>query len=144
MKNCYDYDNKETDNSWNDPSKKTMYTSYWDMQVEIPWNRKGEYEPQLIPKYATSLTNDMEEIKSHMKDLYGVDISDNIVSRITDRIILLVKEWQERLLKKLYAVVYMDAIHYHVHSEGWIVKHAVYVIIGIDMSGKKREFILRV
>ena len=147
----YDYENKETDNSRNGYSKKTMHTSYGDMEVEIPRDRKGEYTPQLIPKYSTTLTKDMEEkiismyakgmttgdIESHMKDLYGVDISDSTISRITDRIMPLVKEWQERPLEEVYAVVYMDAIHYHVRSEGRIVKRAVYVIIGIDMSGKK-------
>ena len=147
----YDYENKETDNSRNGHSKKTMHTSYGDMEVEIPRDRKGEYTPQLIPKYSTTLTKDMEEkiismyakgmttgdIESHMKDLYGVDISDSTISRITDRIMPLVKEWQERPLEEVYAVVYMDAIHYHVRSEGRIVKRAVYVIIGIDMSGKK-------
>ena len=147
----YDYENKETDNSRNGHSKKTMHTSYGDMEVDIPRDRKGEYTPQLIPKYSTTLTKDMEEkiismyakgmttgdIESHMKDLYGVDISDSTISRITDRIMPLVKEWQERPLEEVYAVVYMDAIHYHVRSEGRIVKRAVYVIIGIDMSGKK-------
>ena len=147
----YDYENKETDNSRNGHSKKTMHTSYGDMEVDIPRDRKGEYTPQLIPKYATTLTKDMEEkiismyakgmttgdIESHMKELYGVDISDSSISRITDRIMPLVKEWQERPLEEIYAVVYMDAIHYHVRSEGRIVKRAVYVAIGIDMSGRK-------
>ena len=147
----YDYENKETDKSRNGHSKKTMHTSYGDMEVDIPRDRKGEYSPQLIPKYATTLTNDMEEkilsmyakgmttgdIESHMKELYGVNISDSSISRITDRIMPLVKEWQERPLEEVYAVVYMDAIHYHVRSEGRIVKRAVYVAIGIDMSGKK-------
>ena len=147
----YDYENKETDNSRNGHSKKTMHTSYGDMEVDIPRDRKGEYSPQLIPKYATTLTKDMEDkilsmyakgmttgdIESHMKELYGVDISDSTISRITDRVMPLVKEWQERPLEEVYAVVYMDAIHYHVRSEGRIVKRAVYIAIGIDMSGKK-------
>ena len=147
----YDYENKETDNSRNGHSQKTMHTSYGDMEVDIPRDRKGEYSPQLIPKYATTLTKDMEDkilsmyakgmttgdIESHMKDLYGVDISDSTISRITDRVMPLVKVWQERPLEEVYAVVYMDAIHYHVRSEGRIVKRAVYVAIGIDMSGKK-------
>lgn len=147
----YDYENKDTDNSRNGHSQKTMHTSYGDMEVDIPRDRKGEYSPQLIPKYATTLTKDMEDkilsmyakgmttgdIESNMKELYGVDISDSTVSRITDRVMPLVKAWQERPLEEVYAVVYMDAIHYHVRSEGRIVKRAVYVAIGIDMSGKK-------
>ena len=147
----YDYRNKETDNSRNGHSKKTMRTSYGDMDIAIPKDRKGEYEPQLIPKYQNTVTQDMEEkiismyakgmttgdIEAHLKELYDLDISDSTISRITDKIMPLVKEWQERPLQEIYAVVYMDAIHYHVRSEGRIVKRAVYIALGIDMDGKK-------
>lgn len=147
----YDYRNKETDNSRNGHSKKTMRTSYGDMDIAIPRDRKGEYEPQLIPKYQNTVTQDMEEkiismyakgmttgdIEAHLKELYDLDISDSTISRITDKIVPLVKEWQERPLQEIYAVVYMDAIHYHVRSEGRIVKCAVYIALGIDMDGKK-------
>ena len=147
----YDYRNKETDNSRNGHSRKTMRTSYGDMDIAIPRDRKGEYEPQLIPKYQNTVTQDMEEkiismyakgmttgdIEAHLKELYDLDISDSTISRITDKIMPLVKEWQERPLQEIYAVVYMDAIHYHVRSEGRIVKRAVYIALGIDMDGKK-------
>lgn len=147
----YDYRNKETDNSRNGHSKKTIRTSYGDMDIAIPRDRKGEYEPQLIPKYQNTVTQDMEEkiismyakgmttgdIEAHLKELYDLDISDSTISRITDKIMPLVKEWQERPLQEIYAVVYMDAIHYHVRSEGRIVKRAVYIALGIDMDGKK-------
>lgn len=128
-----------------------MRTSYGDMDIAIPRDRKGEYEPQLIPKYQNTVTQDMEEkiismyakgmttgdIEAHLKELYDLDISDSTISRITDKIMPLVKEWQERPLQEIYAVVYMDAIHYHVRSEGRIVKRAVYIALGIDMDGKK-------
>ena len=147
----YDYRNKETDNSRNGHSRKTMRTSYGDMDIAIPRDRKGKYEPQLIPKYQNTVTQDMEEkiismyakgmttgdIEAHLKELYDLDISDSTISRITDKIMPLVKEWQERPLQEIYAVVYMDAIHYHVRSEGRIVKRAVYIALGIDMDGKK-------
>ena len=147
----YDYRNKDTDNSRNGHSKKTMHTSYGDMDVAIPTDRKGEYEPRLIQKYQNTVTQDMEEkiismyakgmttgdIKAHLKELYDLDISDSTISRITDKIIPLVKEWQERPLQEVYAVVYIDAIHYHVRSEGRIVKRAVYIALGIDLEGKK-------
>ena len=147
----YDYRNKETDNSRNGHSRKTMRTSYGDMDIAIPRDRKGEYEPQLIPKYQNTVTQDMEEkiismyakgmttgdIEAHLKELYDLDISDSTISRITDKIMPLVKEWQERPLQEIYAVVYRDAIHYHVRSEGRIVKRAVYIALGIDMDGKK-------
>ena len=147
----YDYRNKETDNSRNGHSSKTMHTSYGDMDVAIPRDRNGDYEPQLIKKYQNTVTQDMEEkilsmyakgmttgdIESHMRELYDIDISDSTISRITDKILPIVKEWQERPLEEVYAVVFMDAIHYHVRSEGRIVKRAVYIALGIDMSGKK-------
>lgn len=147
----YDYRNKDTDNSRNGHSKKTMRTSYGDMDVAIPRDRDGEYEPRLIKKYQNTLAQDMEEkilsmyakgmttgdIESHMEELYDVSVSDSTVSRITDKIMPIVKAWQERPLEEVYAVVFMDAIHYHVRSEGRIVKRAVYVALGIDMNGKK-------
>ena len=147
----YDYRNKETDNSRNGHSSKTMHTSYGDMEVSIPRDRKGEYEPQLIKKYQNTVTQDMEEkiismyakgmttgdIESHMKELYDIDISDSTISRITDKIMPIVKEWQERPLEEVYAVVFLDAIHYHVRSEGRIVKRAVYIVLGLDMDGHK-------
>ena len=147
----YDYRNKETNNSRNGHSQKTMHTSYGDMEIDIPRDRKGEFEPQIVKKYQNTVTQDMEEkiismyakgmttndIESHMRELYDIEISDSTISRITDKILPLVKEWQERPLEEIYAVVFMDAIHYHVRNEGRIVKRAVYIAIGIDMEGHK-------
>lgn len=147
----YDYKNKDTDNSRNGYSKKTMHTSYGDLDVNIPRDRNGEYEPQMIKKHQNTITQDMEEkilsmyakgmtmsdIESHFQDLYGIDVSDSTISRITDKILPIVKEWQERPLESLYAVVFMDAIHFHVRSEGRIIKKAVYIAIGINMEGMK-------
>ena len=147
----YDYRNKETDNSRNGHSKKTMHTSYGDMEIDIPRDRQGEYEPKLIKKYQNTVTQDMEEkiismyakgmttsdIETHLKDMYDLDISDSTISRVTDKILPIVKEWQERPLEEVYAVVYMDAIHYHVRSEGRVIKKAVYIALGIDMDGKR-------
>jgi transposase-like protein len=143
------YRNKDTNNSRNGYSKKTMHTSYGDMDLEIPRDRNGEYEPQVVKKYQNTLTQDMEEkiismyakgmttndIESHFRELYDISISDTTISRITDKIMPIVKEWQERPL--VYAIVYLDAIHFHVRSEGRIVKKAVYIALGIDMDGKR-------
>ena len=147
----YDYRNKDTDNSRNGHSKKTMHTSYGDMDVAIPRDRKGEYEPRLIQKYQNTVTQDMEEkiismyakgmttgdIEAHLKELYDLDISDSTISRVTDKILPIAKEWQSRPLEEVYAVVFMDAIHYHVRYEGRIVKKAVYIAIGINLDGRK-------
>ena len=147
----YDYRNKDTNNSRNGHSSKTMHTSYGDMEIAIPRDRNGDFEPQAVKKYQNTVTQDMEEkiismyakgmttgdIESHMRELYDIDVSDSTISRITDKILPIVREWQERPLEEVYAVVFMDAIHYHVRHEGRIVKKAVYIALGIDMYGHK-------
>ena len=147
----YDYRNKDTDNSRNGYSTKTVHTSFGDTEIDIPRDRKGEFEPQLIQKHQNTLTQDMEskiismyakgmstgDIETHIKDLYGIEMSDSTISRITDKVLPLVKEWQVRPLEAIYPVVFMDAIHFHVRSEGRIIKKAVYVAIGINMEGFK-------
>lgn len=147
----YDYRNKDTGNSRNGHSRKSMHASYGDMQIDVPRDRNGEFEPQIVKKYQNTITQDMEEkiismyakgmttadIEIHMKELYDIDISDSTISRITDKIMPVVKEWQERPLEPIYAAAFMDAIHYHVRSEGRIVKKAVYIALGVDMEGHK-------
>lgn len=147
----YDYKNKEGTNSRNGHSQKTLKTSFGNIEIETPRDRNGEFEPQLLKKNQTSITQEVEEkilsmyakgmttgdIETHIKDIYGLDVSDTTVSRITDKILPIAKEWQQRPLESIYAVVFLDAIHYHVRSEGQIVKKAVYIAIGIDLDGKK-------
>ena len=147
----YDYRNKNTENSRNGHSSKTLRTSFGDVEVAVPRDRKGAFEPQLLKKNQTSISQDIEEkilsmyakgmttgdIEAHIQDIYGVDVSDTTVSRITDKILPVAKEWQQRPLEAVYAVVFLDAIHYHVRSEGHIVKKAVYIAIGIDLDGHK-------
>lgn len=147
----YDYKNKDTDNSRNGHSSKTLRTSFGDVEISVPRDRKGEFEPQVLKKNQTSISQDIEEkilsmyakgmttsdIETHIQEIYGVEVSDTTVSRITDKILPIAKEWQQRPLESVYAVVFMDAIHYHVRSEGQIVKKAVYIAIGIDLDGRK-------
>ena len=147
----YDYKNKDTDNSRNGHSSKTLRTSFGDVEVSVPRDRKSEFEPKVLRKNQTSISQDIEEkilsmyakgmttgdIEAHIQDIYGVDVSDTTVSRITDKILPAAKEWQQRPLESIYAVVFLDAIHYHVRSEGQIVKKAVYIAIGIDLDGHK-------
>ena len=147
----YDYRNKDTDNSRNGHSSKTLRTSYGDVEVAVPRDRKGEFEPQLLKKNQTSVSQDIEEkilsmyakgmttgdIEAHIQDIYGIEVSDTTISRITDKILPIAKEWQQRPLEAVYAVAFLDAIHYHVRSEGQIVKKAVYIALGINLDGKK-------
>ncbi|MFR1995485.1 IS256 family transposase [Ruminococcus sp.] len=147
----YDVKNKTTDNSRNGHSKKSLRTSMGKVEIDIPRDRNGDFEPQLIRKNQTSISQDMEnkiismyakgmstsDIADHIRDIYGLSVSDSTVSRITDKILPEAKEWQQRPLESVYAVVFMDAIHYHVRSEGQIIKKAVYIAIGVNMNGRK-------
>ena len=147
----YDYRNKDGENSRNGYSKKTLKTSFGETEIKVPRDRDGEFEPQLVKKNQTTLTGDIEEkilsmyakgmttsdIETHIQDIYRLECSDSTISRITDKILPVVREWQSRPLEEVYAVVFMDAIHFHVRSEGQIVKKAVYIAIGINMDGLK-------
>ena len=145
----YDYRNKETDNSRNGYSEKTLKGSLGEIEISVPRDRNGDFDPQLVKKHQTTISGDIEEkilsmyakgmttsdIESHIKEIYGLSVSDSTVSRVTDKILPIVKDWQVRPLENVYAVVFMDAIHFHVRSEGHIVKKAVYIAIGIPMNG---------
>jgi transposase-like protein len=147
----YDYRNRETGNYRNGHSKKTMKGSFGDMEIEVPRDRNGEFEPVIVKKHQTSLSGDIEEkiismyakgmtqsdIEGHIQEIYGLEVSESTISRITDKILPIAKEWQRRPLESIYAVMFMDAIHYHVRKEGSIVKKAVYIAIGVDLNGIK-------
>ena len=145
----YDYRNKETENSRNGHSKKTLKSSFGELDVSIPRDRDGEFEPQMVKKNQTTLTGDIEEkilsmyakgmstsdIEGHIREIYGLEVSDTTISRVTDKILPVVREWQQRPLESVYTVVFMDGIYFHVRSEGQIVKKAVYIAIGIRADG---------
>lgn len=147
----YDNENKDTTNSRNGYGDKTIHTSYGDANLKVPRDRDGEYDPVIIKKYEKTVNAEIEkkvismyakgmttsDMEAHIKDLYGLDISDSTISRITDRILPIAKEWQSRPLEEIYAVVFLDAIHYNVRQDGRIVKKAVYIAIGIDLGGQK-------
>ena len=109
----YDFRNKETDNSRNGHSSKKLKTSFGDVEVSTPRDRKGEFEPQLLKKNQTSISQDIEEkilsmyakgmttsdIETHIRDIYGVEVSDSTISRITDKILPIVRDWQQRPLE---------------------------------------------
>ena len=147
----YDTKEKETDDSRNGHSSKTLRTSFGDTPIQIPRDRKGEFDPMILRKNQTSISQDVEakiismyakgmtttDIGDHIRDIYGIDVSESTVSRITDKVLPEAKEWQQRPLESVYAVMFMDAIHYHVRCEGQVVKKAVYIAIGIDLNGRK-------
>lgn len=146
----YDYRNKETDDSRNGYSKKTVMSSMGEIDLDIPRNRKGEFEPQTVKKNQTDISNiedqvlsmyakgmTTRDISAHLRDVYGVEASVEMISRMTDRIMPVAKEWQNRPLERKYTIVFMDAVHFHVREDNWTVKKAVYVAIGIRLNGTR-------
>lgn len=137
-------------NSRNGYSKKTVKTKYGPTEVQIPRDRNGEFEPQIIKRYTTT-ANGIEDqvialyakgmttrdIELHMSDLYGIEISPTLVSKITDKIMPLVTEWQARALEKVYPIVFLDAIHFKVKQDSRIISKAAYSVMGINLAGHK-------
>ena len=129
---------------------KTVKTSYGETDVKVPRDRNGEFEPQIIKKYQTTLSQIEEQVLSlyakgmstrdiedQMRDLYGIDVSPMMVSKITDKIMPLIIEWQSRPLDKVYAIVYLDAIFFKVRQDGKVVNKAAYSVLGINLQGQK-------
>ena len=131
-------------------SQKNLRSSFGDVDLDIPRDRKSEFEPQIVKKYET-VCNELDkkiislyakgmttsDIQAEIEDLYGITISPSMVSKITDKVIATATEWQNRMLDKIYPIVYLDAMYFKVRSNGKIVKKAVYICLGYTMEGYK-------
>jgi putative transposase len=146
----HDTKNKTTDNSRNGYSRKTLTSEYGEVEIAVPRDRKGEFEPQIIKKHQTNTAGIEEQIiamyargvstrdiQSHLYQLYGLEVSPTLISNITDKLLPLIREWQNRPLQTVYAVVFLDAIHYKVKQDGQVVNKAAYMVVGIDLEGCK-------
>jgi len=146
----YDYKNKQTENSRNGYSTKTVQGSMGEVELQIPRDRQGEFEPQIVKKHQTDVSSiedkiiflysqgvSTRDIQKTMREMYGIDVDDSRVSKITDKILPLINEWQERPLQSVYAMVILDAVHYNVRESGIVTKKAAYVAIGTDLEGRK-------
>lgn len=139
-----------TGNSRNGYSKKTIQTKLGKTEIEIPRDRNGEFEPRIIKKHQTT-SNDLEDqiiamyakgittrdIEDHMRDIYGIDVSPVMVSKVTDKIMPMIAEWQSRPLERVYPIVYLDAIFFKVRKDNRIINKAAYSVLGINMAGQK-------
>lgn len=139
-----------TGNSRNGYSKKTIQTKLGKTEIEIPRDRNGEFEPRIIKKYQTT-SNDLEDqiiamyakgmttrdIEDHMRDIYGIDVSPVMVSKVTDKIMPMITEWQSRPLERVYPIIYLDAIFFKVRKDNRIINKAAYSVLGINMAGQK-------
>ena len=144
------YERSDTNNSRNGYSSKTIKTSSGALEIKVPRDRKGEFEPQIVRKRQTMLdeienqivalyakgmsTRDIQEILSEM---YGFDISPSLISKITDRLLPEIEEWRSRPLKEKYFLIWIDCIFYKAREEGQVRNKAVYVAIGLDLEGYK-------
>ena len=131
-------------------SQKNLRSSFGDVDLDIPRDRKSEFEPQIVKKYET-VCNELDkkiislyakgmttsDIQAEIEDLYGITISPSMVSKITDKVIATATEWQNRMLDRIYPIVYLDAMYFKVRSNGKIVNKAVYICLGYTMEGYK-------
>lgn len=139
-------------NRRNGVNRKTIRgTSDGSFELETPRDRNGTFEPQIVKKYQTTLTDEIEEkilsmyglgmsyadITKHIEEIYQVSISTATISAITDKIIDKVKQWQARPLDSMYPFVWLDAKHYKIKDGGKYVSKAVYTVLGVNMEGKK-------
>lgn len=146
----YDYKNKRTDNSRNGSYSKTVSSSQGEIDLKVPRDRNGDYEPQIVKKHQMDVSEiedkilflysqgtSTRDIERTMQEMYGIEVDATRVSKITDKILPVIREWQNRPLESVYAMVMLDAIHYKVREDGIVVKKAVYIGIGTDLEGKR-------
>lgn len=137
-------------NSRNGTSKKTVKGNFGEITIEVPRDRNGEFEPKIIEKnqirftgfddkilsmYARGMTT--RDISEHIKDIYKVDVSHDLISEVTNSIIKDVQEWQNRPLDTIYPIVFLDAIRLPIRDGGHVIKKALYLAIGVNMAGIK-------
>jgi putative transposase len=137
-------------NSRNGTSAKTLKGDFGEVEIEVPRDRNGSFEPKIVPRhqrrfggfddkilsmYARGMTT--REIQGHLQEIYGVEVSPSLISEVTDAVIEEVKAWQTRPLEPLYPILFLDALMVKMRHEGRVENRAVYVAIGIDLDGRK-------
>ena len=149
----YEKHNNEGDhsgNSRNGYGLKTIQTKLGKTELKIPRDRNGEFEPAIIQKYQTK-SDDLEhqviamyakgmsnrDIEDHLRDIYGIDASPGLISRITDKILPSVMEWQSRPLERIYPIVFLDGIVYKVRKDSKVINKCFYSVLGVNMDGRK-------
>ncbi|WP_193054210.1 IS256 family transposase [Halomonas citrativorans] len=144
-------DNQETPNRKNGGSPKTMKSPAGRFELTTPRDRNGTFEPQIVKKHQTQLTDELErkvialyalgnsyqDIRTHIADLYGISLSNGTLNAVTDKLIPELQAWRERDLEAIYPIVWLDAIHYKIREHGRYTSKAVYTILGLNIEGKK-------
>jgi putative transposase len=137
-------------NSRNGKSRKKLKGEFGEIEIEVPRDREGQFDPKIVPKhqrrfdgfdakilsmYARGMTT--REIQGHLQEIYGVEVSPTLISEVTDGVWEEVQTWQSRPLERMYAIVYLDALFVKMRHEGRVENRAVYVAIGIGLDGRK-------
>ncbi|QIR16415.1 IS256 family transposase [Shewanella aestuarii] len=144
-------DNDQQPNRKNGASSKTIKSSVGSFELNTPRDRNGSFEPQLVKKNQTTLSDEIDQkilsmfsmgmsyrdIHKHIEDMYGMNVATGTVSAITDKLIPELKAWLQRPLDSHYPIVWLDAIHYKVKEDGRYVSKAVYTLLALNMQGKK-------
>ena len=144
----YEAKGRNSGNNRNGKYTKKVRSSEGETTIQVPRDRNGDFEPQLVKRYAAN-TNELEDkiigmyakgmtvrdIQGTLQELYGIDVSPTTLSAITDKVWERVESWQSRPLASLYVIIYLDAIHIKMRREGKVENTAVYVVLGVDLEG---------
>lgn len=147
---AYEAKGRNSGNNRNGRYAKKLRTSSGETSIQVPRDRNGEFEPQVVKKQVAN-TNELEDkiigmyakgmsvrdIQETLRELYGVDVSPTTLSAITDKVWELVEEWQNRSLASVYPIIYLDAIHIKLRREGKVETIAVYTVLGVDGEGHR-------
>lgn len=137
-------------NSRNGSTSKRVRGEFGEIEIETPRDRNGEFEPKLVPKRKSSIGNfsDMiislytrgmttREIEEHIREIYGIELSPQFVSRATEQVQQQITEWQARPLERIYPVVFVDALRVSVRSDKGVIKKSIYTVLGVGVSGRQ-------
>ena len=144
------HERSESNNARNGVKQKSVRSKYGEVEIDVPQDRESSFEPKVVEKrkkdifgvddkiiamYAKGLTT--RQISEHIEDIYGFEVSESFVSDVTDRLLPQIEEWQQRALSEMYPIVFIDAVHYSVKTDGVVKKLAAYVVLGINQDGFK-------
>lgn len=151
------YERSDSDNSRNGSKSKIVRSKYGQFEIDVPQDCKGSFEPEIVKKRQKDISNIEEKIISmyakglstrqisdQIDDIYGFEVSEGMVSDITDRLLPEIQDWQQRPLSEVYPIVYIDAVHFSVRDNHVIKKLAAYIILGINEDGKKEVLSIQV
>ncbi|MFI5344617.1 MAG: IS256 family transposase [Chlamydiales bacterium] len=138
-------------NRRNGQGKKNLKSSLGSFEISSPRDRDGSFEPVVVKKRQTTLSSDIDrkilslfthgmsysDIRGHIADIYGIEVSDSVMNQVTDSVLPEIAQWKSRPLEPLYAVIWLDAIHYRIREDGMVKTKAVYCVLGLDMQGTK-------